>query len=114
MYVVVCLMILQPPRSTRTDTLFPYTTLYRSRWPLAPQADEQRRREARGAGIEARARSQRLWRADAFDRTDRGARTGDRVARPDGGQGARTADRRALGRHRHAEDRKSTRLNSSH
>src|SRR3546814_8100742 len=24
-------MILQPPRSTRTDTLFPYTTLFRSR-----------------------------------------------------------------------------------
>src|SRR3546814_20793319 len=28
-------MIRQPPRSTRTDTLFPYTTLFRSR------ADEQ-------------------------------------------------------------------------
>src|SRR3546814_5929749 len=30
------LMIRQPPRSTRTDTLFPYTTLFRScrwRWP---------------------------------------------------------------------------------
>src|SRR3546814_12762188 len=27
----VCfLMILRPPRSTRTDTLFPYTTLFRS------------------------------------------------------------------------------------
>src|SRR3546814_13359071 len=38
-YVVVCwhvcfmfffLMIRRPPRSTRTDTLFPYTTLFRS------------------------------------------------------------------------------------
>src|SRR3546814_19931700 len=27
-------MIRPPPRSTRTDTLFPYTTLFRS-WPLA-------------------------------------------------------------------------------
>src|SRR3546814_4348932 len=27
---VVCLMIRRPPRSTRTDTLFPYTTLFRS------------------------------------------------------------------------------------
>src|SRR3546814_8672337 len=27
-------MIRRPPRSTRTDTLFPYTTLFRS-WPLA-------------------------------------------------------------------------------
>src|SRR3546814_3741026 len=25
-------MILRPPRSTRTDTLFPYTTLFRSGW----------------------------------------------------------------------------------
>src|SRR3546814_8737656 len=31
------LMIRRPPRSTRTDTLFPYTTLFRSFvvWPLA-------------------------------------------------------------------------------
>src|SRR3546814_11493585 len=26
-------MIRRPPRSTRTDTLFPYTTLFRSRFP---------------------------------------------------------------------------------
>src|SRR3546814_2567007 len=26
-------MIRRPPRSTRTDTLFPYTTLFRSQWP---------------------------------------------------------------------------------
>src|SRR3546814_4336436 len=26
-------MIRRPPRSTRTDTLFPYTTLFRSTWP---------------------------------------------------------------------------------
>src|SRR3546814_1193259 len=35
-YIVLCLcffflMIRRPPRSTRTDTLFPYTTLFRSR-----------------------------------------------------------------------------------
>src|SRR3546814_17221402 len=32
LYVFVCffLMIRRPPRSTRTDTLFPYTTLFRS------------------------------------------------------------------------------------
>src|SRR3546814_5158641 len=28
-------MIRRPPRSTRTDTLFPYTTLFRSRRPVA-------------------------------------------------------------------------------
>src|SRR3546814_5268095 len=30
-----CLMIRRPPRSTRTDTLFPYTTLFRSCWSSA-------------------------------------------------------------------------------
>src|SRR3546814_2779247 len=29
-------MVLRPPRSTRTDTLFPYTTLFRSRRPARP------------------------------------------------------------------------------
>src|SRR3546814_17410749 len=34
------LKIRRPPRSTRTDTLFPYTTLVRSnRWPIAEQLD---------------------------------------------------------------------------
>src|SRR3546814_8247930 len=30
--IFVFLMIRRPPRSTRTDTLFPYTTLFRSIW----------------------------------------------------------------------------------
>src|SRR3546814_9032944 len=29
--MIIFLMIRRPPRSTRTDTLFPYTTLFRSR-----------------------------------------------------------------------------------
>src|SRR3546814_4102787 len=29
-------MIRRPPRSTRTDTLFPSTTLFRSHWPTLP------------------------------------------------------------------------------
>src|SRR3546814_4618981 len=33
---VFCLMIRRPPRSTRTDTLFPYTTLFRSAIGAAP------------------------------------------------------------------------------
>src|SRR3546814_15002446 len=38
------LMLRRPPRSTRTDTLFPYTTLFRSpplraRWPVVPPTD---------------------------------------------------------------------------
>src|SRR3546814_14571350 len=31
-FSVFFLMIRRPPRSTRTDTLFPYTTLFRSTW----------------------------------------------------------------------------------
>src|SRR3546814_13745716 len=34
MTTFVFLMIRRPPRSTRTDTLFPYTTLFRSVWRL--------------------------------------------------------------------------------
>src|SRR3546814_10277375 len=56
-------MIRRPPRSTRTDTLFPYTTLFRSgsdtgwqwqrrRWPR-PDAIAPRRREYRAAAAPA-------------------------------------------------------------
>src|SRR3546814_20175240 len=51
---VFVLMIRRPPRSTRTDTLFPYTTLSRS----------ARRPDGRGAGPAAR------HLARARDRTD--------------------------------------------
>src|SRR3546814_6640512 len=37
------LMILRPPRSTRTDTLFPYTTLFRSPLASAPRRVRRRR-----------------------------------------------------------------------
>src|SRR3546814_15377983 len=46
LYVIVrilFLMIRRPPRSTRTDTLFPYTTLFRS----VQQRDADRRPEPR-------------------------------------------------------------------
>src|SRR3546814_17615013 len=36
-FFIFFLMIRRPPRSTRTDTLFPYTTLFRSRRLLAAQ-----------------------------------------------------------------------------
>src|SRR3546814_14016171 len=38
------LMIRRPPRSTRTDTLFPYTTLFRSQ--PRPGAEQERSRRA--------------------------------------------------------------------
>src|SRR3546814_3830338 len=34
-------MIRRPPRSTRTDTLFPYTTLFRSQQQKPPQQQQQ-------------------------------------------------------------------------
>src|SRR3546814_6357225 len=40
-------MIRRPPRSTRTDTLFPYTTLFRSRGPGLPVI----RARCRGTGM---------------------------------------------------------------
>src|SRR3546814_18411426 len=42
-------MIRRPPRSTRTDTLFPYTTLFRSQ---APHHPTSARRELRQAFVE--------------------------------------------------------------
>src|SRR3546814_9290264 len=38
--IVFFLMIRRPPRSTRTDTLFPYTTLFRSAAPVAAARGE--------------------------------------------------------------------------
>src|SRR3546814_13979709 len=34
-------MIRRPPRSTRTDTLFPYTTLFRSEWTVTNPKGER-------------------------------------------------------------------------
>src|SRR3546814_2621837 len=49
-------MLRRPPRSTRTDTLFPYTTLFRSPAVgafhlVAPDHDAGRRAEWRAAGV---------------------------------------------------------------
>src|SRR3546814_2698582 len=47
-----CLMIRRPPRSTRTDTLFPYTTLFRSpAVPLRRPGGGRRRRLSLGIGL---------------------------------------------------------------
>src|SRR3546814_3756594 len=43
------LLIRQPPRSTRTDTLFPYTTLFRSPSPSTRRAACRRRRTSRAS-----------------------------------------------------------------
>src|SRR3546814_1651656 len=60
-------MIRRPPRSTRTDTLFPYTTLFRSPVPHV-------RGLCRRAGLEGRSdgrQRQRPRRVQGSDRPDR-------------------------------------------
>src|SRR3546814_5029575 len=132
-------MIRPPPRSTRTDTLFPYTTLFRAAARAAPRARHARSSSvrppnapARGGAARAstprrRAISMRVpatWRWSASPSPF--ARFGDHffqlvefVARHlvlhteqrRGGARRRSVEEDA---HDLAEDRKSTRLNSSH
>src|SRR3546814_2836559 len=116
-------MIRRPPRSTRTDTLFPYTTLFRS-----VGIEDERRRHAdaerllvdeAGAGADAEAGE---WNDEAVeihaperplagvDHEQRSGRIVDRAAVAIGAE-------RRLPEHwiaHRAGDRKSTRLNSSH
>src|SRR3546814_4775001 len=59
------LMIRRPPRSTRTDTLFPYTTLFRSRRTRpARQRDQKARHHHHVTRFQER---QKLWMAFAAD-----------------------------------------------
>src|SRR3546814_17111742 len=56
-FLVFFLMIRRPPRSTRTDTLFPYTTLFRSRLLFI-------RCRLRMVNAEDQDRRQQAWNAD--------------------------------------------------
>src|SRR3546814_5707143 len=72
-----CLMIRRPPRSTRTDTLFPYTTLFRSS-PACPEphvhpANERPRpRRPARAGARGPERADRRFRPHHLGVADRG------------------------------------------
>src|SRR3546814_3508526 len=55
------LMIRRPPRSTRTDTLFPYTTLFRSLSPVLHRACGRGRGGAPVAGLDRPDRLDRTW-----------------------------------------------------
>src|SRR3546814_14233688 len=114
-------MIRRPPRSTRTDTLFPYTTLFRSQVDPEEEGDDDHR--DRGE----------LLREQSLRRIER-ARLADRMAQHavDEAESGEERDERHEDRdQRHqreavlaevepdhverlGEDRKSTRLNSSH
>src|SRR3546814_12166976 len=84
-HILFFLMIRRPPRSTRTDTLFPYTTLFRS----PPNAEP-------AAGPRSLALTRSRSRGRRPPHTDRARSPASRRAPPRRG------------------DRKSTRLNSSH
>src|SRR3546814_17196915 len=90
--IIFFVMIRRPPRSTRTDTLFPYTTLFRSHRQVLEHA------MLASAVLDGEDLQFLVWRAAS------------RI------EAARLVDRHdvvvlAMGDH---EDRKSTRLNSSH
>src|SRR3546814_6262006 len=64
-YVIFFLMIRRPPRSTRTDTLVPYTTLLRSPVPDPNTADQKAlAQEAREANARAAESEQRATAAE--------------------------------------------------
>src|SRR3546814_11283001 len=83
-------MLRGPPRSTRTDTLFPYTTLFRARGPRGRPArpagvvDPRRATLARGRRVAARAPGQPpvAGGGTASRRRRRTAPAGTAVARP--------------------------------
>src|SRR3546814_8169936 len=115
-------MIRRPPRSTRTDTLFPYTTLFRSAKPAARD----------GAGAQVDALDTGRINEDLAPRERRGqprhelrielegerllARRGERVGAQHRGDDAaqRAQDAIVVDRRYRIAARKSTRLNSSH
>src|SRR3546814_13189341 len=79
MFIFFFLMIRRPPRSTRTYTLFPYTTLFRSQSPSVHKLLKQHRQRetssmrSNGAGHATARNAERglLWKT-AFERFDTG------------------------------------------
>src|SRR3546814_20825241 len=100
------LMIRRPPRSTRTDTLFPYTTLFRSHGeePLEPGRGVLRPL----ALIAVRQQHHQTRHAQPFRLAGR-----DELVDDDLGAVGEVAEL-GLPQGQRLRDRKSTRLNSSH
>src|SRR3546814_20544438 len=91
--LIFCLMIRRPPRSTRTDTLFPYTTLFRS---------------GLGGELYAQFEDGSVHYQDQFGRTEKGNDfLKKEVVEAELGPGDACGCGSGI-------DRKSTRLNSSH
>src|SRR3546814_1577964 len=103
----------RPPRSTRTDTLFPYTTLFRAeggddRGQVEPGGEPGR--ERRSHDHEQRIEAEQEARDD-----DEDADQNEHDARPDGkSKICSRGDAETRREYPKTVDRQSTRLNSSH
>src|SRR3546814_8929412 len=111
-------MIRRPPRSTRTDTLFPYTTLFRSH---EPHEGVQAEREQREAGEHKNRETPHNAIDGHLDQTVDDAKghigPGNLRVEPAAHAADRERDRDGVKDRRlflQLVDRKSTRLNSSH
>src|SRR3546814_4490817 len=112
-------MIRRPPRSTRTDTLFPYTTLFRSGVAAAPErARTHGRAGARRIGVRRRVETSAYplhARLAAARRQPVFFEDGTIASRLRFGAARGVYDEKIEKRRdRYRGDRKSTRLNSSH
>src|SRR3546814_13116872 len=109
----VFLILRRPPRSTRTDKLFPYTTLFRSRQKIPAQGLLSPIARI-FAGHIAKSTSIGGWSATAHAAMSRSCKAlpfrFSPEHWPERSQGRAYRDPAAQG----AKDRKSTRLNSSH
>src|SRR3546814_9396565 len=116
------LMIRRPPRSTRTDTLFPYTTLFRPGRPPDRRAGsgQRQRRSGRPANLQHERSHSMTVTAPPPDRYGpqsfgHGTLHVPHARDPEWKPGFRGFfDYRDLGMVAKTEDRKSKRLNSSH
>src|SRR3546814_9893692 len=109
------LMIRRPPRSTRTDTLFPYTTLFRSMW----DADDTRYIDyvgSWGPAILGHAHPEviRAVQEAAVDGLSFGAPTEAEIEIAEAIAARMPSIEKVRLVSSGTEDRKSTRLNSSH
>src|SRR3546814_8914424 len=115
-------MLRRPPRTTRTDTLFPYTTLFRSPESTVT-AHRRHSREGGNPGTRARARVGMARKGNngviPAERISARAGTNEHGAFPEefrvpGSRIVRLISRKPDGFRARLTDRKSTRLNSSH
>src|SRR3546814_11893138 len=86
---ILFLMVRRPPRSTRTDTLFPYTTLFRSPDLSVATAPSRASGDQAGVGQQGRGGVRRVQRAQVLQDVPGG---GDEVCRR-----GRSGEQEALG-----------------